>query len=72
MILMTTHKNHQNRTENKKSLKTAFHSRISLVAGEIFVSENHKNKSYNKFLQLIEEIIANDDHLYKQVSLDGL
>ena len=30
---------------------------------EIFVSENHKNKSYHKFLQLIKEIIANDDHL---------
>ena len=46
-------------------------SHISLVAGEIFVGVNQKNKLYLKFLHLIKEITFTDDHLYKYISIEG-
>ena len=51
------------------ALWTEFHSSISLVAGEIFVSENQKNKSFLKFSHAISEITITDHHLPKQVSI---
>ena len=53
----------------KTRLKSDFHSRTSLVARNILVSENQKNKSYQKVLHLISAIIVTDDHFPKQVSV---
>ena len=55
----------------KTRLKSDFHSRTSLVARNIFVSENQKSKSYQKVLHLITAIIVTDDDFPKQVSVQG-
>ena len=44
---------------------------MSLVAGEIFVSEHLKNKSNPKFLHLVSEIVVSAGHLPKQVLIEG-
>ena len=52
-------------------VKLGFHSNISFVAGETFLSEDQKNKLYPKFLQVISETVVTDDYLPKQVSTEG-
>ena len=42
-------------------VKLGFHSNISFVAGETFLSEDQKNKLYPKFLQVINETVVTDD-----------
>ena len=53
------------------SLKPNLHSRISLVACEIFVFENYNNDLNVKFLHLVSEMVVSGGHLPKQLSLKG-
>ena len=52
-------------------LLTNIHSRISLVASDIFVSENWKKKSNSKFLHLFSETAVSGGHLHQQVLVEG-
>ena len=51
-------------------LNPGFHSRISLIASEIFVSNNKKNERHAKFLHPISGIVVNDKQLPKCVSIE--
>ena len=53
----------------EEALKPGFNSRILLVAGEIFFSQNQKKKPYPRFLHLISEIVKIDYHLPEQISI---
>ena len=52
-------------------LNSGFHSRISLVASEIFVSDNEENESYAKFLHPISAIVVIDKQLPKHVPTES-
>ena len=51
--------------------KPDFHSHISLVPGEIFVSENQENNSDPKLLHLINEKDVPGGNLPKKVLAEG-
>ena len=54
----------------KVRIKMDFHSRISLVAGKIFVCKSLINKSYPKRLHVISELVVTDNYLPMHVSVE--
>ena len=56
---------------NRFDRKPDFHSHISLVGCEIFVSKNKKTNRTPDFLQLVSETVLSGGHLPKQLLVEG-
>ena len=55
----------------KPYVKPDFHSRISLVAGNIFVGENYKKQVEPQISLLVSKIVVSGGHLSKQLLSNG-